>query len=418
MLQRVKELTTTVTDDLLRLCVEADTTFSVPAHNDITTACSSYGHIVSPNSPDPSRFVATGSSLQVAVVGKTSEAVFQAINCKGLPCLEPVLSSAVELVSELTGTRTQGSVERTGQSQYKISYHPTIKGRHQLHIKVGRQHIYRSPFTITATSPVEKLGTPILSLEGVKGASYVAVNNLAGEVVVTTADCVSVFSPNGKKLLSFGSQGSGQGQFKNPCGVAVDHEGNILVADYNNHRIQKFTANGQFLAAVGFKGNGRLQFFHPCDIAFNSHNKKLYITDSNPRVQVLNSDLSYSSTFGRPGSTAGHFNYPRGIACDSTGNVYVADCGNNSIQVFTGDGIYKYCQRFRHDPFCPTGIAVDANDQVFVSEDWPHKVTIFAAGLVPVTSFRCRRGWLRGIAVGGGGVVYLCDSIRDCVYVM
>ena len=41
--------------------------------------------------------------------------------------------------------------------------------------------------------------------------------------------CVSVFSPSGGKLRSFGTHGSGQGQFNEPCGVAVDHEGNILV---------------------------------------------------------------------------------------------------------------------------------------------------------------------------------------------
>ena len=80
-------------------------------------------------------------------------------------------------------------------------------------------------------------------------------------------DCVLVFSPNGEKLRSFGTHGSGQGQFKYPYGVAVDGEGNILVADVNNDRIQKFTVKGQFLAAVGTKGSGPLQFCYPIDIA-------------------------------------------------------------------------------------------------------------------------------------------------------
>ena len=64
-----------------------------------------------------------------------------------------------------------------------------------------------------------------------------------------------MFSPNGEKLRSFGTCGSGQGQFKYPYGVAVDGEENILVADCHNHRIQKFTAEGLFLAAMGTKGS-------------------------------------------------------------------------------------------------------------------------------------------------------------------
>ncbi len=48
-------------------------------------------------------------------------------------------------------------------------------------------------------------------------------------------DCVSIFSSSGEKLRSFGTLGSGQGKFNEPCGVAVDGEGNILVADRNNY---------------------------------------------------------------------------------------------------------------------------------------------------------------------------------------
>ena len=61
-----------------------------------------------------------------------------------------------------------------------------------------------------------------------------------------------------------------------PYRVAVDGEGNILVADSDNHRIQKFTAKGQFLTAVGTKGSGPLQFDKVDDIAINTSNNKVY----------------------------------------------------------------------------------------------------------------------------------------------
>ena len=98
-------------------------------------------------------------------------------------------------MSEIAGTRASCSVERRGQSQYEISYQPTIKGRHQLHIKVQGQHIRGSPLSLAAKSPVEKLGDPILTIDEVGGPWGVAVNQ-RGEVVVAERDGhrVSVFS--------------------------------------------------------------------------------------------------------------------------------------------------------------------------------------------------------------------------------
>ena len=204
-------------------------------------------------SPEPSKCCVTGKRVDItAVVGEKSTAVLQTLNYNGQPCKVSTLTSiSCELISEITGTRARGSVERSGQSLYEISYQPTIKGRHQLHINVEGQHIRESPFHVTARSPVEKLGTPILTIGGVRGPMGVVVNR-KGEIFVTEWDghCVTMFSPNGEKDRHFGTYGSGQGQFRGPHGVAIDGEGNILVADYWNHRIQKFTAQGQFLTTV------------------------------------------------------------------------------------------------------------------------------------------------------------------------
>ena len=134
--------------------------------------------------------------------------------------------------------------------------------------------------------------------------------NQRGKVIVAEygRHSVSVFSPSGEKLRTFGSRGSGQIQFVHPRGVALDDEENILVADSNNFRIQKFSSEGQFLAAVGAHGKGPLQFDYPSGIVFNSTNKKVYVTDSgNHDIQVLNSDFSFSGRFGKFGSGKGEF---------------------------------------------------------------------------------------------------------------
>lgn len=47
-----------------------------------------------------------------------------------------------------------------------------------------------------------------------------------------------VFNAEGEFLLKFGCSGEGNGQFNAPTGVAVDLNGNIIVADWGNSRIQ------------------------------------------------------------------------------------------------------------------------------------------------------------------------------------
>ncbi len=107
-----------------------------------------------------------------------------------------IYSITCELVSNRTGTRARGSIERRGQSQYGISYKPTIKGRHQLHIKVEGQHIRGSPFPCTAMSPVEKINTAILTIGGMNLPEGIAANQ-NGEVVVTewNGHCVLCLVP-------------------------------------------------------------------------------------------------------------------------------------------------------------------------------------------------------------------------------
>lgn len=49
---------------------------------------------------------------------------------------------------------------------------------------------------------------------------------------------LQVYNADGEFLFKFGSHGEGNGQFNAPTGVAVDANGNIIVADWGNSRIQ------------------------------------------------------------------------------------------------------------------------------------------------------------------------------------
>ena len=249
----------------------------------------------------------------------------------------------------------------------------------------------------------------------------IAVNK-NGEIVVAEFEehCVSIYNRDGVKQRTFGSRGSTFGRFLHPRGIVMDADENILVVERDNHRIQKFTPHGNFMAAVGSKGTNRLEFSTPKDIAFNPFNKKIYIVDQN-RVQVLNSDLTFYNMFGKKGSNKEQFDRALGIACDSTGKVYVADTYNHRIQVFTAEGQFLklFGKQGRNDGEfnLPAGIAIDPNDIVYISERGNNRVSVFKSNGEFMTSLGGMFKEPRGLFVHGNEL-YVCDTENNCIQIL
>ncbi len=400
-LQQVQDLTTTFLPDVLMPSTEADIKFS--PSSDIDTVCKNYGVLIVPK-VDPSKCYATG-------VGEKSSACLHLVNVTGGPCEEVVKSIKCELVSEIYDTKVQCHIERKGLSEYKISYQPATKGKHQLHICVNGQNIGGSPYRVSAVPPpIKQLGTLIFSIKEVQEPWAIAIDQ-QGCLIVTEygRNCVSVFTPRGMKIKSFGKPGIDHVEFTRPSGVTVDDKGNILVADDNN-RIQKLDEEGNFLQMT----------FLDCKnirgITFNAFNKRIYVTGDDC-VQVLNSDLTLFDKLG------GFFS-PNGIACDSTGKVYVADSGNNRIRVFTPEGrgysMFASCGTSRDSRSTlkfPVGIAVNSHNQVYVCEHGNHYITVFNTEGHFLTSFGGNIGICpRGLAVDESGVVYVCDYSNSTIH--
>ena len=64
------------------------------------------------------------------------------------------------------------------------------------------------------------------------------------------AHCVKVFNKEGVFLYNIGSEGSGDGQFNRPAGLAIDMFGRLIVCDRNNNRLQVFTLDGKFVTKI------------------------------------------------------------------------------------------------------------------------------------------------------------------------
>jgi sugar lactone lactonase YvrE len=140
---------------------------------------------------------------------------------------------------------------------------------------------------------------------------------------------VQQFMTNGFFISKWGSNGTADGQFNTPVGVAVDSSGNVYVADTGNHRIQKFSSDGSFLTKWGTDGGqvgyGDGEFSWPNGIAVDGSGNVYVADQNNNRVQKFSSDGRFITKWGSPGTDYGQFVFPDGIAVDSFGNVYVTD---------------------------------------------------------------------------------------------
>ena len=104
-------------------------------------------------------------------------------------------------------------------------------------------------------------------------------------------DRVQAFAPDGEFSHKWGGPfavnvfGPFNGWFATVTGIAVDRQGNVFVADFYNHRVQKFAADGTFLTAFGEKGSGpgRINFAIAVAVADDG---AVFVADfANNRVQ-------------------------------------------------------------------------------------------------------------------------------------
>ena len=143
-------------------------------------------------------------------------------------------------------------------------------------------------------------------------------------------------SPTGAFLSIIGTKGSGQGQFAQPNGIAIDRVGNIYVADAGNHRVLKLKSDGTFIAEWK---EPELGFYGPRRIAIDPDGSIYVVDQGHDRIVKFGPDGTVVTIWGSKGNGDGQFNDPTSVAVDpATNKVYVADPRNKRIQVFDSAG--------------------------------------------------------------------------------
>ena len=176
-----------------------------------------------------------------------------------------------------------------------------------------------------------------------KGAMAIASDGTYLYVANSGASEVLVLTPDGGVVRSFPVGESGDRTPARPIGLAVAGNGDVLVSDAANHRVQRYDRDGRLLwtAGGGRRSGGGEGFNAPGGLALDPAGNAYVVDILNGRVVKLSPEGSFLREYGSLGDTAGALSRPKDVAIDSAGNVYVSDGLLAAVQVFSAAGDYR-----------------------------------------------------------------------------
>lgn len=175
---------------------------------------------------------------------------------------------------------------------------------------------------------------------GVPGDNFVQPTDVgwdgAGNIFVADGygnSRVVKLDKNGKYLKSWGSKGSGQGQFDIPHSLAVDAQGNVYVADLGNRRIQVFDNEGNFKSEITNIGAPRAICISPGAHPYlYSSNSNAPDSMDNGEIYKMELDGKVLGKFGHAGKSLKEFGTVNEIDCRSANTLYVGELTNWRVQ--------------------------------------------------------------------------------------
>lgn len=270
----------------------------------------------------------------------------------------------------------------------------------------------------------------------------------SGNVVVSEKYRVSnlrVVTPAGA-VTSFETWGPTGGIFE-PGGIALDSDGNIYAVQPTSHTVVKIEPDGYTTLLAGSDQNSgsadgtgsSARFNGPEGIVVDS-NGNVFVADTNNHIirKITSAGVvtTFAGTAGIQGSDDGTgpdalFNQPVGLAVDANNNLYVADSFNGAIRkVNPSRVVTTLVDQNTGFPLgtTPVGLTVDSSGNVFVSENTGAILKVTPAGVVSLlagatgefgfsdgTGAAARFSSPAGITLGAGGSLYVADQSNHLI---
>jgi DNA-binding beta-propeller fold protein YncE len=178
-----------------------------------------------------------------------------------------------------------------------------------------------------------------------------AVDADGGSYVLDGAGCrILATSPSGTFARAFGQEGTEPGELSFPRAVDVSPAG-LVVADTGNNRVQGLAREGGALFVAGAEvdeddeipsGSAPGLFDGPAGIGAAPDGQIFVADTNNHRIQVLDSGGEYASAFGVEGEAPGRLLFPGCLRVGRGGDVFVLDLHGRRIQKFAPTGAFVW----------------------------------------------------------------------------
>lgn len=176
--------------------------------------------------------------------------------------------------------------------------------------------------------------------------------------------------PDYKTESEWGESKDNLKYLKKPMAIALEREGNILIAD---GKINRFSNKGIFIDEIGeSKGEYKGSLTESLNVTVNNEGL-IFVSDlktAPERIQAFAQDGRYLYGFASKGTGDGRVMDSRGMAINSKQQLYIGDIDNMRVSVFgqSGDFIQTIGKKgaFPGDLNAPYGLALDSNDDLFV----------------------------------------------------
>eukprot|EP00794_Sanderia_malayensis_P018920 gene18920-20824_t len=383
---------------ILQPC-EDDAVLFTPPDQALQTAIGSLGTISS--NAYPPFCSAVGEGLHRAIRNKTGMFTVIAKDHQGSNrCIGGDIVRVT--VEDPERKRFNGEVFDRQNGNYTVTYRPQCEGEHLIYVSIRGQPIMDSPFRVNVRQGRNYTGVGQCFLQfGSEGENesqlcrpWGVCTDRDGNIIVAdrSNNRIQVFNCKGNFMYKFGSAGSRNGQFDRPAGVCIDNQNRVIVADKDNHRVQVFKLDGTFVLKFGERGSKNGQFTYPWDVAANSEGRVLVSDTRNHRVQLFSPDGTFINKYGFEGPLWKHFDSPRGVAFNHEGHMVVTDFNNHRLLVIHQDfqtARFLGSEGSNNGQFLrPQGVAIDQEGNIIVADSRNHRIQIFQ----PNGNFLCKFG--------------------------
>ena len=212
---------------------------------------------------------------------------------------------------------------------------------------------------------------------------YAMAEDKEGNMWVTDREAHNIqkFRRNGgkwEKVVQIGSKGREEGKFAHPRGIAIHPKsGLVYVSDMRNHRIQVFLddqriGESRVMNSFGTHGTENGQLDQPASLAFNKQGQLVVCDDRNSRLQLFTRDGNYVECIGVTQDNTGLLCSPIGVALDSHGRYIVGEFGSHAVSFLDCNGRLLSSIRTAGEPvgefLRPRGVAVDDSGRIYVAD--------------------------------------------------